>query len=223
MDLGDPLDEKEQSRPETMHSGFDFIDEPPSATSRRQPRPGRSTSHDPFNEERYSIAPDTETWYQDPNDVEYLSGNGDQRGVDDDGATALGENLHTGYTHSVFTTRPSLHRQMSEPAINPFVPPVPPLPSTYTSSGRRVSDSGHLYPGLRPGTTVSHAESVNYEDIYGGYADSRPGTFFVPDQSRDRGTIVEPATSTLLGWDRTRAAARTSTSGDVEGDGIRGG
>jgi hypothetical protein len=207
MDLGEPPeDEKDQARPETMHSGFDFIDEPPSASSSRRPAPGRSTSRDPFDEGRGSVAPDTETWYQDPNDVEYLSGNGivgvgNQWDADDDGATALGENLHTGYSRSLFTARPNPQRQMSEPATNPFVPPVPPLPSTYASSlGRRVSDSG--YPALRPGTTVSHAESVKYEDIYGGYADSRPGTFFVPDQSQDRGTIVKPATSTLLGWDR---------------------
>jgi hypothetical protein len=211
MDLGEqPEEEKDQARPETMHSGFDFIYEPPSASSSRRPGPRRSTGRDPFDQGRESVAPDTETWYQDPNDVEYLSGNGNvgvgsQWNADDDGATALGENLHTGYSHSLFTTRLNPQRQMSEPAVNPFVPPVPPLPSTYASSlGRRVSDSGYLYPdhGLRPGTTVSHAESVNYEDIYGSYADSRPGTFFVPDQTRDRATVVEPATSTLLGWDR---------------------
>jgi hypothetical protein len=120
-------------------------------------------------------------------------------------ATTLGENLHTGYTTSygLATARSVPKRQMSEPAVNPFAPPVPPVPSTYSRS-RRASDLPYA-SASRPATGYSQAESVSYGDIYAGYASSRPGTFHDPVHEGPE-TMMTPATSTLLGWGRGEEA-----------------
>ncbi|ORY34674.1 hypothetical protein BCR39DRAFT_513956 [Naematelia encephala] len=89
---------------------------------------------------------------------------------------------------------------MSQGIENPFVPPVPPLPSLYTPSGQ-VNSIPRQPPSVprRVPSVPRVPTSYSFDDIYGGYsAPSRPGTTHTTH--RRASEIMTPSTSSLLPW-----------------------